>query len=123
MQVLTLARGSSIHNDTYVVLFANRPRQRRLVPSERADEVLQSIAANVRQWRERRGLTQAALAERADMDLRAIQRIEQGKINFGVVGLVHVAAALDVSPSLLLETAQNAPRMPGRPPKASHGSC
>lgn len=93
------------------------------MPSERADDVLQSIAANVRQWRERRGLTQAALAERADMDLRAIQRIEQGKSNFGVVSLVRVAVALGVSPSQLLDTARNAPRMPGRPPKASHGSC
>ncbi len=85
--------------------------------------MLQSIAANVRQWRERRGLTQATLAERANMELRAIQRIEQGKINFGVIGLVHVAAALGVSPALLLEKAQKAPRMPGRPPKASNGSC
>lgn len=89
------------------------------MPIDRADEVLQSIAANVRAWRERRGLTQAALAERAEMELRAIQRIEQGKINFGVVNLVLVANALGVSPALLLRGARKTPRSPGRPRRPS----
>jgi transcriptional regulator with XRE-family HTH domain len=88
----------------------------------RAGVVLTSIAANVRRWRERRSLSQAALAEAASLDLRALQRIEAGAINFGVVALVALADALDVSPAVLVRRAALKPTKPGRPARRRHGS-
>jgi len=81
----------------------------------RGAEILRSVAANVRRIRERQGLSQEALAEQADLDVRAVQRVEQGKINFGVVVLVLLAAALGVSPARLLRPATLERRLRGRP--------
>jgi transcriptional regulator with XRE-family HTH domain len=89
---------------------------------QRAAHVLASIAANVRRWRERRGLSQAALAEAADMEVRAVQRVEAGRINFGVVALVSLADALNVSVSLLLRPALLERPRRGRPPRRTERS-
>ena len=55
---------------------------------------LQGLGANIRRERVRRGLTQAQLAEAADLALRNIQRIEAGEINILVTTLVRIQAAL-----------------------------
>jgi transcriptional regulator with XRE-family HTH domain len=77
--------------------------------------ILRSIAANVQKWRTRRGLTQAELAERANVELRFVQRVEQAQVNFGVVALVSLAGALAVKPGELLSEAELAPAVRGRP--------
>jgi len=78
---------------------------------------LRSIAANVRRVRERRGLTQEALAERAGQDLSYLQRVERGATNLSMRVLLALAMALDVPPSLLLRKARLPPAKRGRPPK------
>jgi transcriptional regulator with XRE-family HTH domain len=88
------------------------------MPSPTAKELLTSIAANVRRLRGQRGLTQAELAERAALDLRQLQRIERGEINFGVVSVLRLADALRVRPGALLGRARLAPPRRGRPPRA-----
>ena len=86
------------------------------MPARAASDVLTSIAANVRRLRLRRGLSQAQLAERADLELRQLQRIEQAVTNFGVVTLVRLAEALGVRPGALLRRAPLAAARKGRPP-------
>lgn len=89
------------------------------MPSERDDaELLASIAANVRRGRARRGWSQEELAERADLTVRQLQRIERGTLNFGVVTLVAIAAALESSATALLRPAKLAPATRGRPRKS-----
>jgi transcriptional regulator with XRE-family HTH domain len=79
--------------------------------------ILTRIAANVRRIRERRGWTQAELAERAELDLRFVQRVEGASLNFGVAALAALAEALDVTPGILFRAATlPAPRR-GRPPR------
>jgi len=51
----------------------------------------------LRQWRERRGLTLHALAERAGVSYVTITRIENGRMSPTVAMLEKLAAALDIS--------------------------
>lgn len=81
----------------------------------RYPELLESIAANVRRLREKRGWSQARLAEEIDVAERYVQKIEAGKVNLGVTTLVALADALDVTPGRLLRTATRPPTKVGRP--------
>ncbi len=85
------------------------PRKRTL------DEWRRSVAANVRALRERRGLTQEALAELAEVAPRYLQEVERARTNPSLDMLVVLADALDVEPRRLLRFAQLVPRRPGRP--------
>jgi transcriptional regulator with XRE-family HTH domain len=76
---------------------------------------LESVAANLVRNRRRLGLTQADLAERAEMEVRQVQRAESGKIDVGIVTLVVLAKALEVAPGLLLRPARLVRAGPGRP--------
>jgi len=78
---------------------------------------LESIAANVRRTRLRRGYTQEVLAERAAQDLSYLQRIERGATNLSVAVLFALSVALDVAPGLLVRKARFRRARRGRPPK------
>ncbi len=78
---------------------------------------LRSIAGNIRRLRERRGWTQEALAERAELESRYVQTLESGKANPSAAVLLAVASALDVSPGELFRSAKLELRRPGRPIK------
>lgn len=80
--------------------------------------VLESIGANVRRERVRLEMTQEMLAERADLDLRFLQRLERGKSNLSVRTLCSLAAALQLPPAQLFEPATIERPRRGRPPKA-----
>lgn len=80
----------------------------------RAD-ILASIAANVRHARRERGWSQAELAERADLELRQLQRIEAAGIDFGVTKLAAIASALGTTASELLLAARLPNPVKGRP--------
>lgn len=81
----------------------------------RAQRTLRAIAANVRTMRKRANKTQAGLAESAELDLRFIQRVERAERDFGVVALVQIAAALDVTLDALIQPAELPPPRRGRP--------
>jgi transcriptional regulator with XRE-family HTH domain len=83
-----------------------------------SESVFQSIGANVRRIRDRRGVTQQALAELADLDHRFVQRVERGHTNMSVLVLIKLAHALGVVPSALLKPAKIKLPVPGRPRKA-----
>ena len=76
------------------------------------------IAANVRQIRSKRGLTQEALAEAVGVDLRFIQKVESGKASVSLGTLVAIAEALAVKPGVLLKEAELPEVKRGRPKKA-----
>ena len=79
--------------------------------------LLESIAANVRRIRLKKGLTQEMLAERASQDLSYLQRVERGATNLSVGVLVALAGALDVTPAMLLRKATRVAPRRGRPAK------
>ena len=83
-----------------------------------AKVVLGWVAANVRQLRLARGLTQETLAEAAGLDLSYVQRVERAETNPTIEVLVDFANALEVAPGVLLVPAKMAAIRRGRPPKA-----
>ncbi|NOU27133.1 MAG: helix-turn-helix transcriptional regulator [Polyangiaceae bacterium] len=87
--------------------------------SEDGAGVLRSVAANVRAIRRRRDLTQAALAERADLEVRQLQRVESGKMDCGIVALAAIAAALEVPIGRLFRVASLPAPTRGRPRRSS----
>jgi transcriptional regulator with XRE-family HTH domain len=76
------------------------------------------IAANVRQIRSKRGLTQEALAGAVGVDLRFIQKVESRKASVSLGTLVALAEALAVKPGALLKEAELPEAKRGRPRKA-----
>lgn len=84
---------------------------------QRLDVVLESIGANLRALRLRHELTQEALAEAADIDLRFLQRVERGQTNVSVAVLVALAEVLGVAPASLFRAAKLPPVRRGRPPR------
>ncbi len=89
-----------------------------LVDPMRLDELLESIAANVRAQRLEAGLTQEQLAEAAELDHRFLQRVERGQTNLSMAVLVALAEALDTKITSLLRPAALAPARRGRPAAA-----
>ena len=74
------------------------------------------IAANVRHFRERRGLTQAELAEAVEIDLRQVSRIETARAgDFGVSHFIRLADVLDVRLTDLLRERELLEPKRGRP--------
>lgn len=77
--------------------------------------VLESIAANIRELRAIQDLTQAALAELAEIDVTYEQRVERASVNVSIGVLVSIANAFDVPIGRLLLPAKLGPRPVGRP--------
>lgn len=60
------------------------------------------IAENVRLYRKKENLTQAGLAERADLSLDSIKRVEGGKRTMSLENFMRIVEALKVPLSFLL---------------------
>ncbi len=71
--------------------------------SKRAVHASAHLGASVRKMRLAAGLTQEALAAKADIDTRYLQDIEQGATNPTLAMLVALAAALGVPVAELLQ--------------------
>ena len=56
---------------------------------------LSSFGANVRRERTARNLTREKLAERADLNIRTLQKIEAGELNVLVTTAARIQRALD----------------------------
>ena len=61
------------------------------------------VAENVRKFRQKLGLTQEALAEKAEMHWTFISGVERCKYNISLDSMVRLAKALDRSPHELLK--------------------
>lgn len=60
-------------------------------------KLLEHIAANVRRLRCERGITQAVLAERVDVDPRTVQNVERAAVDVTATTLVALARELGVN--------------------------
>jgi transcriptional regulator with XRE-family HTH domain len=84
-------------------------------PAANRAPVVAHFGANVRRARVRRGLTQDACAEAAEMSVVHLRRIERGEADVRISILVKVAAALATTPTALLAPSEPVHRPPGRP--------
>ncbi len=85
--------------------------------ADRVQDVLRALGANVQAYRVQAGLTQHQLAERADVDLRFLQRIERGTGVPSFPTIVGLADAVGAEVADLFRPAEPAPARRGRPPR------
>lgn len=64
---------------------------------------LQRFGKRVRAERERLGVSQEELAERADMHRTYLGGVERGERNVGILNVLRIATALGISPSFLFK--------------------
>jgi transcriptional regulator with XRE-family HTH domain len=64
---------------------------------------LKLLGSRVKELRKERGLTQQALADLCEIDIRTIQRIESGKYEIGLFILYALADALEIKVGKLLD--------------------
>jgi transcriptional regulator with XRE-family HTH domain len=65
---------------------------------------LKKLGTRIRRLRERKGLSQEALADLARLDRSYMSGIERGVRNFSILNLAKIAKALSVSPGSLLDS-------------------
>lgn len=65
--------------------------------------VLTRFGARVKELRLQKNLTQQELADRCDIDIRTVQRVEKGEFSLGIEIMFLMAKAFDLSASQLLE--------------------
>jgi transcriptional regulator with XRE-family HTH domain len=79
--------------------------------------VVRWVGGRVAERRRAYGLTQEQLAEKLEVSIKYLQRVEAGKENLTIASVVKLANALDTEPSYLLRQPRTPPRRrPGRPP-------
>jgi len=83
-------------------------------PADQAT-LLSLLGATIRQYRQQRGLLQAALATKTSLSHTYITEIEQGHRNLSVLSLVRIADALGLSVASLLAPLETCQR-PSAPP-------
>ena len=69
------------------------------------DNRLQQLGFTIRSERKKQGISQEALADKAQLDRSYMGRIERGEKNITVLKLFQIADALEVPPSRLLRDA------------------
>lgn len=67
-----------------------------------AEKDLQRFGARVREERERLGISQEELANRAGLHRTYVGGVERGERNLGLLNLIRIARALSVPDSVLL---------------------
>jgi transcriptional regulator with XRE-family HTH domain len=72
------------------------------MPEPDSDDPRSTFGANLRSARERAGLTQEALGHQANFHPTEVNRIERGRRNPGLLTIVKLAKALDISAGDLL---------------------
>ena len=75
------------------------------------DQALQLLGTTIRALRKHRGLTQRALAARVGLASTYVSAIERGRRNVTIWTLLHIASALQVSLSTLLQPLEDHPEL------------
>src|SRR5262245_23643034 len=81
-------------------------------------QLIRDVGRRIGEVRSAGGLTQAELAERLDVALPYIARIEQGRQNITLRTLARIATALAVPARALFDPPTTPPPAPGRPRNA-----
>ncbi len=68
---------------------------------------LREIGTNLYQIRKRKGLTQAEVAEKAELSDRTYADIERGGVNMRLETLMKICSALKITPNDILTVADN----------------
>jgi transcriptional regulator with XRE-family HTH domain len=68
------------------------------VKSERHPEYLRKFGASLKQIREKKNISQEALAYEAELSVSQISRIERGVISTSLSQIISIAKALDIKP-------------------------
>lgn len=66
---------------------------------------IKNLGIHIRQLREKKGLSQQALADDCDIPKNQIGRIERAEINTGIKTLIRIANALDIELKEMLDLA------------------
>ena len=66
------------------------------------DEALKLIGSRIREFRIKKGVSQESLALECELDYSQINRMELGKVNFGIAIIYRIARALEVEPKDLV---------------------
>jgi transcriptional regulator with XRE-family HTH domain len=74
-------------------------------------QALQLLGHTIRTFRKQRGLTQHELAARVGLAGSYVSAIERGRRNVTIWTLLHIAAALQVSLSTLLQPLEDRPEL------------
>jgi len=67
-------------------------------------DINKKVGKNIRNYREKKGLTQEGLAHEADLHRAYIGQIERGEKNIGVKNLEKIAQSLGIKPARLLDS-------------------
>jgi transcriptional regulator with XRE-family HTH domain len=82
-------------------------------------QVATDVTLRIRELRRLANLTQQALAERLDITVQYLRRVESGGVNLSIQSLARFARALGVEPTALLVLPRDRSRSKrGRPAKA-----
>ena len=63
------------------------------------------MASNVRSFREKRGMTQAELADTSGLDRTFVNKLERGHVSVALETIAALALALEITPTKLIEPA------------------
>jgi transcriptional regulator with XRE-family HTH domain len=85
--------------------------------ASRPDQALHLLGTTIRTFRKHRGLTQRALAARVGVTSTYVSAIERGRRNITMGTLLHIAAALQVPLSILLQPLEQQPELYALPPE------
>ena len=83
----------------------------------RPEQALRLLGDTIRTFRKQRGLTQRALAARVGLASTYVSAIERGQRNITIGTLLHIAAALEVPLSMLLQPLEARPDLYALPPE------
>jgi transcriptional regulator with XRE-family HTH domain len=67
------------------------------------DAIQKRLGANIKERREKVGLTQAVLADRASIHRTFLNQVENGRKGISAVVLVRLAVALNTTPAVLVQ--------------------
>lgn len=81
--------------------------------------LIQSVGRRLGDLRRERGLTQQEVADRLEVTMRYVQRVEAGEANLTLESMAELANALRVPIEELFATPEPRRRRPGRPGKQS----
>lgn len=72
--------------------------------SEKDQALSRQIGGNIRRMRKIKGLSQEALAFRAELDRTYLGSVERGERNIAVINLVRISKALEIEVEALFKT-------------------